>query len=148
MKRRWFIRICFMLPILLCVVGWVWGATRFAHIMYVHSGHWVACGPSSGFVNVAFGQNPRKSDGWEWSVIPQSARFGPGGTPYFLGFSFRHILASDMYMYMFGVPYWFLLIIFSAVLFVVWRKTGKPKPGRAFPVEPSQPTAEQRSKAI
>ena len=34
------------------------------------------------------------------------------------------------------VPYWFLLLVSTALWLLVWRKTrGRVDPGRAFPVE-------------
>ena len=57
----------------------------------------------------------------------------PGWHTDFLWFSFSRVGYDEFEL---AVPYWFLILIFSAVLFFVWRKT-RPKlnPKMAFPVE-------------
>ena len=51
------------------------------------------------------------------------------GSQYLWGFSYRHKDGNGV-----CIPYYFFILVFSGILFLVWRKTGKRKVG-AFPVE-------------
>src|ERR1035437_8125782 len=142
MVRRWIIRIVFMMPILLCVGGWGWSGMYHSSASYSHDGHWVGCGSGWGVVTVSLGRWSGTPDGWECDDAYKQDDFilEPPDTPdshYFLGFRrLNHGLETPAYWYDFTVPYWFLIAMFSAVLFLVWRKT-RPKiyRGGAFPVE-------------
>ncbi len=145
MLRRWIIRIIFMLPILLCVGGWGWSAKHDGRLEYHRHGHWFGGGTLWGFVCVNYGPpslGEIASDGWICRIYPRTeVHFWPRlftdhfsflGFGYYSGFSITTI----------EVPYWFLILVFSALLFVVWRKTRPPVKGRAFPVELSNPKVE------
>ena len=161
MKRRWFIRIVFMLPILLCLAGWGWSGTHHGVIAYRHNGrNVVGCDSFSGIVIVNYGwYGEARYNGWYYEVnSTATAHFWPKDAPHFqyvLGFGFRQLEVTKVgdgtvtYIYDLAVPFWFFIVVFSAVLFFVWRKT-RPKinPKSAFPVELDKPTAEQMSKAI
>jgi hypothetical protein len=153
MPRRWLIRGLFVLPILLCVSAWVWSMLHQTYSSYHHGGHEISCTMEGGFLDcyVLFqGQGPRAPDGWYCLTRSMDLRvvdphFFPvrGGqttpectsSPRFLGFGYEHGTTSNEYRSVF-VPYWFLIVVFSAALFVVCRKT-RPKinPKMAFPVE-------------
>ena len=153
MKRRWFIRILFMLPILLCVVWWAWGGLNFSFVSYCHGGHRVGCSPSSGVVTVHFGWDGRMPDGWHCRVVPiERDRFWPESRPnfrFYLGFGIGRVADGMMSLDMLSVPYWFLIIGSSVVLLIVWRKT-RPKlnPRTAFPVASSKPNEEKVGKSV
>ena len=148
MKRRWVIRIIFILPILLCIGGWVLGGTHSTALQYGFRQRYVLLSPLSGTLETSFGWLDRPTSillpGWNYRSAPQPANlrsnwrsYWPGnieGSHNFFGFRYRHSTISGQ-DWTLAVPYWFLLLVFSANLYVVWRKTGKPKPGRAFPVE-------------
>jgi hypothetical protein len=68
-KRRWFIRSIFMLPILLCIVGWGWSVGHTDEGWYCHEGYWVCCRTSSGFVNVLGGPPSELSETEGWGEI-------------------------------------------------------------------------------
>jgi hypothetical protein len=83
------------------------------------------------------------ADFWRWSI--SSGDLSPAGYTGFslVGFQYKfesmhkYDLRGPRYgQWMAAVPFWFLIVVFSAVLFVVWRKT-RPKidPKTAFPVE-------------
>jgi hypothetical protein len=138
MLRRWLIRALFILPILLCVVGWVWSGTHFSWTKYSHEGSYVACTASRGVICVKF-DGRGTSNGWACGVDSRDAHFWPVDYPdsrSYLGFRFACFDEMARYDYLFAVPFWFLIIVSSAVLFFVWRKT-RPKinPKTAFPVE-------------
>jgi hypothetical protein len=71
----------------------------------------------------------------------QESAFWPPNDPALhclLGFRYgrRDFPAHGLGGYEFAVPYWFLIVASSAVLFSVWRKTRpKSNPATAFPVE-------------
>ena len=141
MFRHWLMRFCFILPLLLCVGGWWWSGTRYGHLEFAHNNHRVQLETGWGVIDVNFVQFTgaiHLTDGWQMGIWPQDeAHFWTLGTEhYFMGFGFiRYAGERDAFGYMFAMPYWFLFVVFSAILFFVWRKTGEPKPGRAFPVE-------------
>ncbi len=147
-----------MLPILLCVVGWGWSGMQATTFYYSLDGRWMACGHGQGVVYVQLawdGRIPvgrRIPVGWLCLVSPVNPiRFWPTDQHNLndynlLGFYYchNHYVSSYEYTpeasrassYSLGVPYWFLIAVFSWVLFIVWRKT-RPKlhPPSAFPVE-------------
>ena len=138
MKRRWIIRVIFMLPILLCVVGWVWSSTHNGVIDFSRDGRGIELASSYGAVTGVLDLDAEKwHDGWYRTVRPiPGVHFWPEGTfglRSFLGLTyFSNKAGSNFYI---DVPYWFLILIFSAPLFFVWRKTRPLVKGRAFPVE-------------
>ena len=64
MKRRWFIRILFMLPVLLCVVGWGWSGTHDTSVAYRYGGRDVCLGTWKGILSISWGVS-YDSPGWE-----------------------------------------------------------------------------------
>src|ERR1035437_4189762 len=120
MKRRWIIRIIFILPILLCVVGWVWSGTHFSRIEYGVYGHWwIACDLRYGVVDVMVARSGVDGGGWYCVTRPYpNARFWPVNSI----FGFGYYGPSHKVV----MPIWFLIFLFSLVLFFVWRKT-RPK---------------------
>ena len=147
MRRRWIIRGIFVVPILLCVVGWGWSAGHYAQICYSTRTANFTCLAESGTVVLAGGMGQQGSLGVStvyyallsprfWPAI----RVGKGDTDfgdhYYAGFSFEYVHTADDWDIWCGVPYWFLILVFSAVLLVVWRKTrGGVRAIAAFPVE-------------
>ena len=145
--RRWFIRSCFMLPILLCVGGWGWSGTHYSFIKYSHDGISKQLASSSGVVTVNFegerGSRPlfEEPDGWECGVTPVApAQFWPKVDPALhlhslFGFSIGGPFLFVRSGYEYSIPYWFLILVFSLTLFYAWRKTGPQKRPTGFPVE-------------
>ena len=136
MKRRWLIRSVFILPILLCVGGWVWSGFYGRAVGYYRAGHGVWCATEWGVVSVGVGPDRGMPDGWRYLVDPlPHFLFWPTNEPEsFLGFRLPpHGFSPGWYGV--AVPYWFLIILFALVLVFVWRKTGKKKPDHGFPVE-------------
>ena len=145
MFRRWLIRSLFMLPILLCMAGWVWGATHFTYLTYHNDGRWIAFSPSYGAIMVDGVGGKRASGmfcGWRGENIPISAHFwgqtkseNPDYTA-FLGFRFSLRDAYGGSGPHFSIPYWFLIVAFSIILLLAWRKTRPAlNPKSAFPVD-------------
>ena len=147
MVKRWIIRSIFMLPILLCVGGWGWSfghwntlevAAGKLHRLGLENAygclwvHYFGGGLSSGFWWVGHGS----IDSVERCIVPRWKSC-------FLGFSYWHEpLGWRMPIHwQVMVPYWFLILVFAGLLYFVWRKTGKPKPAGAFPVEVHVPPA-------
>ena len=167
MKRRWFTRIFFMLPILLCLAGWLWSSTHLTGVYGQYADRGVYLGTASGTLRFEWVAG-ETTPGWKgWVSINEpldptafwpskeaddATLFDPEGSTWLLGFSYRDrdstLAVPGLHFRGFGVPYWFPLVVSGGVFAWVWRKTRKPKPGRAFPVEASKPTAEQSSKAI
>ena len=138
MKRRWLIRTIFMLPILLCIVGWGWSTTQEGWITYNCADHRVICYTSWGTVGVETSSNHTWTmrDGWQCEVMAlDKIRLLP--TNGFLGFDYCYGESrSEIYRNYIEVSYWFLIVVFSLALLYVWRKTRpKPNPATAFPVE-------------
>ena len=139
MFRRWFIRLLVLLPIVLCIIGWGWSSTHTGWIRYSYgtntfNANWIGCGTRKGFI---FFQNGIDSPvrfraGWhcgaesdkatESSFVPSTGFYG-----------FDH--SVSLHTQFLFLPYWFLVLIFSGLLWLIWRRT-RPKPkGGAFPVE-------------
>ena len=138
MKRRWFIRICFMLPILLCVGGWIWSATHLGIISIGHAGHWVEWQASQGGLSVTWGTGEGRFNGWYCGGGDRAyeAHYWPtNSSRYYLGFLYGYYAKKDgsSVSYL-EVPFWFLIIVTSAILYLAWRKTAQPKSPPAFPV--------------
>lgn len=96
MVRRWIIRICFMLPILLCVGGWACGETHEGSIVYCCRVDRVAtCVTSCGIVYLGSGRWAGERNGWAFRVNPvDPARFwtdADSGHYFFLGFGHCHV---------------------------------------------------------
>ena len=139
MQRRWIIRGLFMLPVLLCIVGWVWGGGHVADVSYFHNGSFVHCSPSFGAVNISFGKGRSRPDGWHGNVssLDDIYLWPPQIYPhYILGFTYNYITSSAWNVYQFWVPFWALVICFASVFLFVWRRTlPKINPKIAFPIE-------------
>ncbi len=138
-----------MVPILLCLGAWGWSRSHSTWIGYGHHGRFVMCESWWGSADVQWGTNTGEPDGWWCQIEPQTyAQFWPDyrGVNSFLGFRYsdRHNMTHTSTRL--GAPWWFLIIVFSAILFVVWRKTRPRGTGRAFPVELTAPRSEPGGK--
>ena len=143
MIRRWIIRCCFILPILLCVAGWAWSVTHDSWVeCHGYGETWdtftaIICGTRAGCVYAQQWGGSRGSVG-EWDAATEEIPFEmvPAGSPrkpLFLGFGLGPDREVDLWYL--RIPYWFLVVTFSTVLFLVWRKTKPPATTPAFPVE-------------
>ena len=133
MKRRWFIRSLFMVPILLCIVGWGWSVTHSTWVGY-HTNHYLLFAETeTGGVGLRGTIiESEVTNGWTFENNSQDERhlLNPEYISS-LGFFVRHFGSVTILV----VPYWFLILVFSGLLWLVWRRT-PPKPtGGAFPVE-------------
>ena len=140
MFRRWLIRCCFMLPVILCVFGWICSGMHWHRIAYWHDGYEIGCTSESGAIDVTVGWAGDVKDGWETSSSSQDANFWPSDSyySYFLGFGYAsgRVWYPQTNWHGFAIPYWFLIFLFSAIFFLAWRKTRPaPNPKTAFPVE-------------
>ncbi|MEI8196438.1 MAG: hypothetical protein WCI73_11055 [Phycisphaerae bacterium] len=143
MWRRWIIRCLFILPLLLCVVGWVLSGWYDLGAGYgCYRKHAVGCVLEPGCVGMGWWRGSSQ-EGWFCNVgthnpsfwLPEYLR-----SHSFLGFVVYHYevisFTSGFKFYSVYVPFWFLILLSAAVLFIVWRKT-RPKNQqlRAFPLE-------------
>jgi hypothetical protein len=149
MGKRWFIRSIFILPILLCVVGWGWSVNHAGGIAYQGSENYFGCITYAGKFSVCYEPDLRQNFGWNWWAWRQTPDWGESDLSSndnpeiandnvkiaFAGFRFeKGIFGSEATeQYLGSIPFWFLILIFSISLYFVWRKT-KPKIGAAFPV--------------
>ena len=136
MFRRWLLRILFLLPILLCLLGWTISGRYCCVLTYnpdAQNNYGVA---TSGGQVLLFCDHGRWLRGWSYFASPQSLNFFiPILSPdYRRYFGFGTYFGADESG--FAGPYWFLILFFSAPLYFVWRKTRpQPNPRTAFPVE-------------
>lgn len=129
MWLRRIIRSFFLGLLLLCVGVWVGSYIEFICATYQGRDHW-ALYPVHG---VLYLQQQKYTDFPKGFTVFHRAlgpdeRFGP-----FWGFTWVEYFLSTGQC--FGAPLWFPTTLSALAVFVVWRKTAKPKPGRAFPVE-------------
>ena len=137
----------FMLPILLCVAGWVWSGAYCASADYVtdrsdadHAiGYYASLTSMWGEVGLGIGRNAGSEYYWNYGVerVPVFYLWPRQESGVFLGFDFtRTSNPPDGWYYSFSISYLFIIIFLSVILFFVWRKT-RPKldPKTAFQIE-------------
>ena len=144
MLRRWIIRSFFVVPILLCLCAWGWSRSHRVYIAYCHHDRFVACVSLWGTVDVRWGTITGQSDGWVCQTTPEAyVHFWPVDfVDTFFGFSYLLESTTPSTLTLLQAPWWFLIIVFSAILYVVWRKTRPRGTGREFPVELTAPRSE------
>jgi len=139
MKHRWLIRSFFITLLVLCIGAWVWSYPFRERVGYTgRTGYqeWV-CEIGGGGVFVGRHWGFTGTPGWEYLHLGKdNFPDGTDGSPYLLGFRFFSSPPPPAGLGSFAiVPFWFMTALSTAALVFVWRKTGKPKPLRAFPVE-------------
>ena len=143
MFRRRLIRALFLLPILLCLAGWVWSATHSSFISYAHDERWMVLELRNGGVSMNWAWNDARAprNGWDSDVLLQAhPRYWPAQSPYLFGFHIDRVADPLGYQYVLAVPFWFPLLLSCALSFLTYRKTRpKPQPQSAFPVEVRAP---------
>ena len=130
MKRRWIIRSIFMVPLLLCIVGWGWSANHGGRIAYCYGNKAITYGTEWGCFEIGY-MLRSPSDGWHCGASELAPHFLPPHS--ILGFVSSSYAVMDWHVML--LPYWFLILVFSSVLFFVWCKTQTKPKGGAFPVE-------------
>ena len=136
MKRRWFIRSFFILPILLCFVGWGWSVGHRTSVIRTFGSHLITFETETGYVSVEDEAFPDTGTRWLHATVEVEPNIYElrGIVPP------QHVICELGYfgqadLRIIYVPYWFLIVLLSSVLFLVWRRT-HPKPkGGAFPVD-------------
>ena len=107
---------------------------------YISVSHWqgqhgYSCGTQSGVVWFESELANSDGDGWEWSrsAVPAALLLSHDrGGVLTLGFG---MVDTEFYSSV-TIPYWFLILLNSVVLFFVWRKTRPAhNPKTAFPVD-------------
>lgn len=149
MIRRWFIRIVFMLPILLCVGGWEWSNSYTLKTCFTHGFNLWYGTVAEGKLCVQWAQSDRLQAPWSWSAHSEEWypdvwlewRGAIGRRGSFLGFWIGEDLLTDgegerSQGQWVAIPFWFPTILSALTLCYVWRKT-QPKLNSktAFPVE-------------
>ena len=157
MLRCWIIRCMFMLPVLLCVVGWVWSGTHLAGIGYWRDYHATNLNIEKGGISIEQHEilAGSQKDGWSCgvrSIIRDGSEFSEEPTYWprvgedrtFTRFFFaREVGGCETFTtivgfeldrsfggppwFSFFVPFWFPILVFASVLIFVWRKT-RPEP--------------------
>ncbi len=135
-----------MVPILLCLGAWGWSRSHRTGIEYGHHDRFAGCVSVWGTVDVQWGTTYRPlPDGlWCYASPEPISHFWPVDSMFdsILGFAYSHTSTRLDTYYLLGVPWWFLILVFSAILYLVWRKTRPRRTGRAFPVELTAPRSE------
>ncbi len=131
----------FMLPILLCIVGWGSSIPLHSSVMHTHAGYYIFCDTIWGIVNIGWGTNPtvHDPDGWMAVSDPAESTVFLNLDHGVLGFGYgQHSTIHDGRSFrwaMLSIPYWFLLMLAVLGEVLVWRKTRpKANPATAFPV--------------
>jgi hypothetical protein len=144
MLRRRLIRTLLLLPVLLCLAGWGWGSSHDCWVTYDHDGRWVAADAATGIITVFVGWDSPKPNGGAYKIERiASGQFWPKYAPGFhslLGFSVGRAAGWGGKFYFLNVPFWFLIVLFSALFLLIYRQTRpNPHPRTAFPIEPAAP---------
>src|ERR1035437_5317203 len=151
--KRWIIRSFFIGLLLLCVGGWVWrayydGTFQYGRGALSEKATSVKCLIWRGQIDVMFIQNDGQflDDGWQSNVTEAHTQFWPSDdfrtSHYGLGFAIGHVnnKFTGQEFWELGVPFWFLVVVSSLTLWLVWRKTRAKAKARAFPVELAKPS--------
>ena len=147
LSRRVILRTVFLLPILLCLAGWLWSSTNSTGVCYGDGDRAVYLGTEVGIVRVEEAAGFARL-GWWWGNDPLNPpQFWPPMTArthtWFLGFSYRYddfMLPRPGHFRGFAIPYWFPLVVSGSVFAWVWRKTRRKPAPSAFPVEVAAPS--------
>ncbi len=125
----------FITLLTLCLGGWAWSHYYSSYVAYCHGGYRFYVAIHVGALEAALIENTFHGKGFEFDNV----RILSGGSVYFsterrfLGF-YIDWSGFDTLLEV-GIPFWFLTIVLTLALFFVWRKTRRPNPARAFPVE-------------
>ena len=145
MFKRWLIHILFLLPILLCVIGWAWSSCHSCYIEHLRGGLMLEAGTWSGNVAATWGRYypgvppDARPEGWRVKIYEQPVTIIlPSQWQHFtlLGFDYAHEPGRAGYQNFtrLQVPYWFFIPLFSLLSYFAWRRTRPGKSDRAFPV--------------
>lgn len=150
MIRKKIIRCTCLLMLLLCIIFWV--ISYFSELRFGYFGNisgWVVITPGrvGGIVQI-FAPSPSGTayytpitGRWRFSTrnpVPYSWWLTPASDwGFYVGREPRPIASSygPLVRYCAYIPFWFLTLLSSLLLFFVWRKTRPGNSGRAFPIE-------------
>jgi hypothetical protein len=127
MKRCWFIRGFIIALLMLCIGGWASSYLRSSFITYDHSVSELCLGFENGML--CLGLKKIRSPAYDPIYI------GPPNEQHFLGFFILIHRVTPWSQFEVGIPFWCPTGLLAALLIYAWRKTSRPKPLKAFPVE-------------
>lgn len=142
MWRRWIIRGLFVGLLVVCAGAWVRSQRHFDGVFGTWGKNAMNVRSGSGKLCVSVGRWLEPRDQPSLEKLTQDIEWGHPIKLYgesrdvlgFAGGTWRVEDEGDFWF--FGQPYWFLTAVIAGLVLLVWRKTGKAKAGRGFPVEP------------
>ena len=142
MLKRWFIRIIVVLPLLLCVVGWVRSRMHDDTVGYAHALLHAEVDAYWGSIHVLWEQGtPRGSGPYYKQDRTFQTHFWPVDQPLqtYWGFGLHRVFVTGYTYVWVSFPYWFVTLVLAFVAVYAWWKTRrKPDPKTAFPIEVSK----------
>jgi len=155
MTRRWLIRSLFILPLLLCVVGWGWSMWHQGRIRGSHGNYFFVGATKYGVIELECGRwpvFPGSRTEWGYDSLPWGLAAFPEHWPglppnvcecrsrpfAFMGLRYWYYargIDGEYDSRWLQVPYYLLVLLFGLVLFFAWRKTRPRTTYGAFPVE-------------
>ena len=135
MKRRWLIRSFFITLLLLCVGVWGWSYISGGSVWFKHNDVGLGIGGISGECFTCCPAGSAVPEGLNCVRVPNGEWSGVVDCPSTHS-SFGFLICNDSHAnFLIAIPFWFITAVLALVTFYVWRRTGKKKPGKAFPVE-------------
>ena len=137
MKKRWILRGMFIALLALCLGAWGVSYWRDCKITYF-SDQIYSCSIETGRLSIQrFDIGVRFNHTLSWHSFPPSSSDGYDTSVHtifhFLGFAVFRMPAGMSVT----IPFWFLTLLATLLLWLVWRKTRPKLKGGAFPVVPA-----------
>lgn len=120
----------------------IWGLSYVCHARVVYNGsYFVVLEVAPGAISVGCNGLPllvqdtpvARPPGWSVSCWPIGSGEGPRFSVAHQFWLERGLKWTDLYV---AFPLWFPTLILAVASWIAWRKTGRNKTGRGFPVEP------------
>jgi hypothetical protein len=144
--RRRIVRSLAVLPLLLCVFGWVWSYVHTERISYIRWGrHW-AGQIAVGELDLWSGATTGANSGWSYVHMHPDREIGElyAGLPdwHFLGAHFfwgAHPYSPGVNAVLLVVPFWMLSIVAGLAPILLWWRARKRRNPGGFPIEATEP---------
>jgi hypothetical protein len=125
--------------VLLCLWLWAWSVSHGPHLTYTSTSTTYGIGTAWGTVGLGYapattGWWGNSAPGLDWGqyAMDESHFWPPNFISYSLGFRLQFSGGSSECQL--NIPYWFITLLLAGLTCYSWRKTGRHKSPRAFPV--------------
>ena len=136
MFRRSILRICCLLPCIACAFLWPVTYFRCPYVTHIDASHVCAASVVSGGIWLQSAADSSSPFGWCVGLEPAGEAYDrdPGGV-HFFGFWFGQDDRAPTPIACLRIPMWFPTTCSLAAFLLIYRKTRRPNPAAAFPVQ-------------